>query len=209
MSTSVTDTELSCLPIPSPCGSPSRPAPQSRRWAVKIKTKVAHKCYFRGLCNNYFKYYWSLELERTLMHKESSHPKDSETAGYYKGLGTPTGMQHQYFVPWCLDTFESKHFPQGTSEKWQPFWKLYPELKWAEIPNNQELKIMLQIAYFNIIQVQESSFGFPVTESARLGHQAPIVMALGQLLHSVLIKYMLSGANSPGWLLCFGTNGLI
>lgn len=46
--------------------------------------------------------------------------------------------------------------------------------------------------------MQEPNFGFPVTESARLGHQALTVMALGQLLHSVLIKYMLSGVNSPG-----------
>lgn len=38
--------------------------------------------------------------------------------------------------------------------------------------------------------------GFPVTESARLRHHAFTVMALGQLLHSVPIKYVLSGANS-------------
>lgn len=33
----------------------------------------------------------------------------------------------------------------------------------AEIPNNQELQIMLQNVYFNIIQVQEPNFGFHVT----------------------------------------------
>lgn len=29
----------------------------ARRWAVNIKTEVAQKCYFRDLCENYFKYY--------------------------------------------------------------------------------------------------------------------------------------------------------
>lgn len=48
------------------------------------------------------------------------------------------------------------------------------------------------------MQVQEPKFGFPVTESARLRHRAFTVMALVQLLHSVPIKYVHSGANSKG-----------
>lgn len=52
--------------------------------------------------------------------------------------------------------------------------------------------------YFNTMQVQEPKFGFPVTESACLRHHVFTVMALGQLLQSVPIKYVLSGANSPG-----------
>lgn len=81
------------------------------------QNKSSAEVLFPGFVQELFQILLKFRAKRTPAHKESSCTKDSEAAGYYRDLGTPKGMQNQYFVPWYLNTFESKHFPLGTSEK--------------------------------------------------------------------------------------------
>lgn len=140
--------------------------------------------------------------QRSLWSNESQ--RDLEATGFLQVFGCTQANAASAFCPYIVSKLSITHKElQRDYSPSESCIQILIELK------SQTTKSLKSCFYFNTMQVQEPKFGFPVTESARLRHHAFTVMALGQLLHSVPIKYVLSGANSPGWLLCFGTNGLI